>query len=90
MLILGDMLELGGESVKEHGKTIAQCAKLKNIEVLFVGPRFKEFEKKHPDFEFFSRVEDIKPRIVKLPLNTYCFVKGSRGIKLEKVLEALD
>lgn len=89
VLILGDMLELGSESRIEHQKTIVQCTQLTNVEVLFVGPIFKTFEKNNPRFKFFSKVDEIMPLIPKLSKGTNCFVKGSRGIRLEKVLDAL-
>ena len=90
MMILGDMLELGSESIKEHEKTILDCQNLEQIEVIFVGPVFKSLEKKFANHSFFESVEDLSERIPLIFKGTHCFIKGSRGIKLERVLGFLD
>jgi UDP-N-acetylmuramoyl-tripeptide--D-alanyl-D-alanine ligase len=89
MVILGDMLELGAESEKEHD-AIVDLLKEKNIgEALLVGPLFMEAGKK-VNARTFSTSEEattwLKEHAVK---DATILIKGSRGIRLEKVVEVL-
>ena len=90
VLILGDMLELGSLSEQEHEKTIKECAALEQIEVIFVGPIFKTFERDYTMFKFFGSVDELSTTITNIRQGAHCFVKGSRGIRLEKILQFLD
>lgn len=89
MVILGDMLELGEESAKEHDH-IVELLQQKNISnALLVGPLFTEAGKKvnaktFPDSD--AAVNYLKQHPQKY---TTILIKGSRGIKLEKVVEVL-
>lgn len=89
MVILGDMLELGDESAKEHD-TIVNLLKKKNItNLLLVGPFFKE-SGKIIDAKTFSDSEEVVDYLKLHPVkDTTILIKGSRGIKLEKVVEVL-
>lgn len=88
VMILGDMLELGVESPTEHKKTIEQCLSYE-VECIFVGNCFMELSNDYPDLNFVKSVEDLRQLVSEIPSNTHCFVKGSRGIQLEKVLSYL-
>lgn len=88
MVILGDMLELGEESPAEH-LAIVNLVKDSGFErVVFVGPDFKSvandkfrcFDNSDKALEWLQQ-EHIKDHTI--------LVKGSRGIKMEKVLDAL-
>jgi UDP-N-acetylmuramoyl-tripeptide--D-alanyl-D-alanine ligase len=86
-LILGDMLELGDQSNAEHQNIVdlLQQNNLKNV--LLVG---KDFKKTRNSFHSFENVTDLIDYINENPLiNNYILIKGSRGIKLEKVLTSL-
>lgn len=87
--ILGDMLELGNESEKEHN-AILDLLKQKNIlNVLLVGTHFMKAakERKITSFPF---VEDALIYIKQHPIKkATVLIKGSRGIKLEKIAELL-
>lgn len=88
-VILGDMLELGEESEKEH-KQIIELLKQKNIHrAILVGPHFM----KAADNAFenlFSTSEEALNYLKSFPVhNATILVKGSRGIRLEKLVEAL-
>ena len=101
MLILGDMLELGSESEKEHD-AIVSLLKEKNLSnALLVGPLFIAAGKKglslNPSpsgegsgLKTFATSDDaveyLKQHQVK---DATILIKGSRGIKLEKVVEVL-
>lgn len=99
-LILGDMLELGVDSLNEH-KTILSLAIGLGAETLYlVGEEFgKAFGELSAEKGRESAAKGVKLFKDSLQLREYlekerpqgrCFlIKGSRGTKLERVLEAL-
>ncbi|HSH64578.1 MAG TPA: UDP-N-acetylmuramoyl-tripeptide--D-alanyl-D-alanine ligase [Bacteroidia bacterium] len=89
IVILGDMLELGEESEKEHTQIIELLKQKKISQAIFVGPHFMKAA--HSSFPNSFQTSDqalnyIKEHPIK---NATVLVKGSRGIKLEKLVEAL-
>jgi UDP-N-acetylmuramoyl-tripeptide--D-alanyl-D-alanine ligase len=88
MVILGDMLELGDESPAEHLFIVDFVSKSGFDKAIFVGPDFKQVAEKA--FPCFLNSEDARKWILTLEIKDYMIlVKGSRGIKMEKVLDAL-
>ena len=89
MVILGDMLELGEDSALEHD-VIVNLLKNKNLtNVLLVGPFFMS-SGKLINAKTFANTDEVVEYIKQHPLNnTAVLIKGSRGIKLEKVVEVL-
>jgi UDP-N-acetylmuramoyl-tripeptide--D-alanyl-D-alanine ligase len=86
-LILGDMLELGDQSNAEHQNIVNLLQQNSFENVLLVG---KDFKKTRNSFHSFENVTDLIDYINENPLkNNYILIKGSRGIKLEKVLTSL-
>ncbi len=87
MLILGDMLELGGYSKTEHQNIIELLKKLNFKNVILVG---KEFDHTENDFLSFTNVEELIEHLNNLPIHHHLIlIKGSRGIQLEKVIKVL-
>jgi len=84
---LGDMLELGELSSEEHQFAV-DLLKQNNFEnVLLVGP---EFKKTRNDYRCFENVSELQEFIEQHPIiGNYILIKGSRGIKLEKILTSL-
>jgi UDP-N-acetylmuramoyl-tripeptide--D-alanyl-D-alanine ligase len=86
-LILGDMLELGEQSAEEHQSIINLLQQNNFDNVLLVG---KEFLNTQNDYRCFSDVAELLAYLELNPIqNNYVLIKGSRGIKLEKVLTTL-
>lgn len=89
VLILGDMLELGEESEKEHKAIIQLLKDLKFQLVFLVG---SEFAKVAPNSTFFS-IKDVDNLIRYITLNPISgydiLVKGSNGIHLNKLIDSL-
>ena len=88
MVILGDMLELGNESPAEHLAIVNLVSASGFDRVLFVGPDFKEAASQR--FPCFGNSDEAREWLQKVQIKDFTIlVKGSRGIKMEKVLEAL-
>jgi len=89
MIIIGDMLELGGETDNEHQKIIQLLEKLGFKYVFFVGPRFS----KHCNHKSMRCFEDVTEAMAWLQQHfvkgAYILIKGSRGMQLEKLVEYL-
>lgn len=89
-LILGDMLELGSYSEKEHTAILELIKNLKIKDLFLVGA---EFYKAGQSFGFkrFERVEELIVYLERNKIkNGNLLIKGSRGIQLEKVLDRLS
>lgn len=88
-MILGDMLELGDVSLDEHQNIINKAEEL-NIKSIFVGKEFSKAATKY-NFNYFNNSDEliIHLKESKLPSSSI-LIKGSRGIRLEKVAEYLQ
>jgi UDP-N-acetylmuramoyl-tripeptide--D-alanyl-D-alanine ligase len=85
--ILGDMFELGEEALSEH-KKIADFADNPSLsQVILIGKNFEQsaLDKK---WVHFNSAKEAKPYFDSLPFsNSLLLIKGSRGMKLESLLE---
>ena len=88
--ILGDMFELGTESLLEHKKIVEILINESEITTYFIGKDFyaNKISSNHisffEDFNSFSKfIQENKP------INSLLLIKGSRGMALEKTLEIL-
>jgi len=89
MVILGDMLELGSESVPGHAAVVRQLKSLGGLTVVLVGPQFREAAGDFPA-KLFATSEDAAEWLRSdKPEGYTILVKGSRGIMLEKVFPLL-
>lgn len=86
-IILGDMFELGEESAQEH-QHIADLASSLGFEtIVLVGKNFYAVTTQHVTFEDF---ENLKTHLSSNPFHKKTIlIKGSRGMKLERLLELL-
>ncbi len=92
-LVLGDMLELGPESPRFHSEALAEAVALKPRRIILVGPQFTQAARslglENVDCYESSAVaaaliaEDLKS------LKGTLLFKGSRGMRLEKLIELL-
>ena len=84
--ILGDMLELGAESEKEHQAVLSYAYQVAD-EVITVGPRMKIANNKG---NAFTDLEKAKEYVVhNLKESAIILVKGSQGVRMEKIVEAI-
>lgn len=87
-IILGDMFELGDFTQSEHEAVFGLCKKLDFNELIFCGTHFKHITGSYP--MAFPSTELAADWLRHHPLNSdYILIKGSRGMKLENLLEIL-
>lgn len=87
MLILGDMRELGKESITEHQKIVDYLTANSFDKVILVGELFMSTQ--HP-FQAFKNVDDLIEALEKnKPKGMIILIKGSNGIRLNKVVDYL-
>ena len=91
--MLGDMLELGDDSLTEHIRIAGMALDLNADKVCFVG---KEFEAAleniggHEKAECFPTSTDLAQWLDSQSIsNTVILIKGSRGTRMENVIETL-
>lgn len=93
MVILGDMRELGEESLVEHTKVLSQLSSQADIEKIWlVGDEFKKALDSFPfsGVTCFTDVEAVKSVIAESPLVGYTIlIKGSNGTRLYQLPELL-
>ena len=90
IIIIGDMFELGKESLGEHKAIVELVQQEDTIQCYFVGNDFYANKIEKPNFYFFKTFEDFsfffKNGTAK---NQTILIKGSRGMALERTLEFL-
>ena len=88
--ILGDMFELGEESLEEHKKTITLLSKEPKITTYFIGKDFYLNSIKKEHLLFFEDFASFATYIQSIQItNSLILIKGSRGMALERTLETL-
>lgn len=87
MIIIGDMFELGASSDDEHLNILELANSLSFDKILAVGEKFATHKEKF-NFQFLDNVQKVRNWLQLQNLKDYTvLVKGSRGMKLEGVLE---
>ena len=92
-VMLGDMLELGEDSLKEHIRIAEMAMKLGIDSICFVG---EEFEKAVKEMQTDSSVKcfktsaDLAGWLKENPIkDSVILIKGSRGTRMENTIEVL-
>lgn len=86
-LILGDMLELGAYSSREHQYIVDLIRERGFTDVYLVGT---EFEKTSCDFDKYNNADQLRLTIALRPITgKKILLKGSHGIHLEKIIDVL-
>ncbi|MFN4220516.1 MAG: glutamate ligase domain-containing protein, partial [bacterium] len=90
VLFIGDMLELGKYSDFYHSLVVKKLVNSK-MQVYFIGENFLKFRSYgNKLIKFFKNVDDIHEDLIKsIDKGTLIFIKGSRGIRLEKVYQKI-
>ena len=88
VIILGDMFEMGEESFKEHQAILEKAQSVYVSKRIFVGPEF--FKVKNSNDIYYKSTEDAVLGLKNTPiLESIILLKGSRGMRLEKLVELL-
>ncbi len=86
LAIIGDMLELGTDSAAEHANIIQLIQDL-SLDAILIGPEFQKIPAKFPCYD------DSDAALEAIEQSAYTdytiLIKGSRGIRLEKLVPAL-
>lgn len=88
--ILGDMFELGEESLEEHKKIIALLREESTITTYFIGKDFYTNKIEEKNILFFEDFTSYATYLKKIQISeSLILIKGSRGMALERILEFL-
>ena len=85
--ILGEMFELGESSEKEHIAILELLKKSSVQRIVLVGnwPHIEGL-----NASYYKTSQDLKEQLIKMPIsNSTILIKGSRGVKLETVVDNL-
>ena len=87
MIIVGDMFELGNDSIHYHQEIINYLEKINDSIIYIVGEYF--CNTKHSDkIKSFSSKKELINNLSKTNVSNYSIlIKGSRGMQLEKIIE---
>lgn len=89
--ILGDMFELGNESLKEHKSIVELVINNNSIITFFIGNDFYANKVQNEKCHFFLNFEDFKKDFNLTDIkNKLLLIKGSRGMALERILQLLS
>ena len=88
--VLGDMFELGAESLVEHKTIIESLSNEDKIDCHFIGKDFYHNRIEKINFHFYDTFDAFAAAIKENPFrNKMMLIKGSRGMALERILEFL-
>lgn len=88
--ILGDMFELGEDSLAEHKSIVQLLVNNNTVDAYFIGKDFYANKIQNEKCRFFLNFEDFSKFLKSnTPNNSFLLIKGSRGMALEKTLEIL-
>lgn len=88
--ILGDMFELGPESIAEHRNIAGLLTGQNDIEAYFIGNDFYTVKEDVPHVKFYQDFDSFKNDFSNSHISgKTILIKGSRGMALEKTLEIL-
>lgn len=91
VMVLGDMFELGLESLEEHKAVVLRLANAKDCTCYLIGLDFysNKIEKAH--LKFFKSFDSFSDYFKELTVsNSTILIKGSRGMALERTLELFE
>lgn len=92
LALLGDMRELGEDSLREHVAIVNKVAG-GGYDAIFVGEEFKRAlaASEGASYRWFATSDDLADWLRTAGIeNTALLIKGSRGIRMEKAVEALS
>lgn len=89
-IVIGDMYELGDESLAEHKAIVDFLKTNSDFESHFVGKDFFANRIQKDNFQFYESFDDFAKYLSSASIkNKTMLIKGSRGMALERTLELL-
>ncbi|MCU0428501.1 MAG: UDP-N-acetylmuramoyl-tripeptide--D-alanyl-D-alanine ligase [Cytophagaceae bacterium] len=89
--VLGDMFELGDESEMEHRTLGKQLATLKLDHILLCGKQMRAANEECPSALWFASREELNQFLKNTRIeHATWLIKGSRGMGLEKIVDAIS
>lgn len=90
VIIIGDMFELGQESLQEHKAIVGQLDPVSGMDCFFIGKDFYANKTEKENFHFYDGFESFSDYLKNHPFsNKMILIKGSRGMALERTLELI-
>lgn len=91
MVILGDMFELGNESLQEHKNIVNLLEKQDAMQCFFIGKDFYLNKINQNNFYFFETFDEFSHFFKNEKIeNKMMLIKGSRGMELERTLALIS
>jgi UDP-N-acetylmuramoyl-tripeptide--D-alanyl-D-alanine ligase len=88
VVILGDMFELGNQSIEEHKAIVDLLSKEEKIACYFIGSDFFQNRIDQNHFHFYETFESFSLALPQLAFkDKLILIKGSRGMALERTLQ---
>ena len=88
MAILGDMFEIGENSLAEHAQIVDQSQQIELDNLVLIGENFSEVKTNSENTLQFQNFDDFKNNFdLQKIKNTTILIKASRGMALERVLD---
>lgn len=89
IVFLGDMFELGNDAALEHQKITDQISNTQTEEIYLIGAHFFATKCTNPHIHKFKSYEDLETNWALKNQKGIILIKGSRGMKLERILDLL-
>lgn len=87
IMILGDMFELGEESIQEHKAIVNSLLNARAVVCYFIGKEFYVNQNDNANFHFYETFELFSDYLKNTKIeNSSVLIKGSRGMALERTL----
>ena len=88
VIIIGDMFELGEESLAEHQSIVNYLKSNESVACYFIGNDFYSNKVEQTNFSFYKDFDSFAAFLQTIKFkNNAILIKGSRGMALERVIE---
>ncbi len=87
---IGDMFEVGTTTLQEHQDILNLAYDIGISQVVAIGQSFGQSQPKNEHQKVYENYDAFaKAHTINIPSNSHILIKGSRGMKMERILELL-